>query len=314
MIPVFSLQGGGIRYFLQKCAIASLEKQTGKLMRDVIKDAGGFIGGTSAGGLNVAEIVAGVPAEQGIATALKESHRIFSPTNRIERTGNLITKGRQFDVAVLHQVLQVQLVQYGDHNSYGWSLNDSPIPLLITGTDTAGRSMYFTQDRPTNSGKFGKYSLVDSAIASASATTYHDPWACGDLGKVADGGCSSLADPVYQTCVEAFKGYKCYGTIDPAEATVISLGTGWFSPKAPPDPPGPLFDRIKWVTSAEVGSSKTIAAETVERHYPGILQIFNPELPYDVDEADVNAIDMLMKLGQEAAAKIDWLRVLAGGK
>jgi hypothetical protein len=117
---------------------------------------------------------------------------------------------------------------------------------------------------------------------------------------------------VYQTCVEAFTGHECYGSIDPAGARVISLGTGYYKPLNQPNPPGSLLDRISWVTSALVGTSKTIAAQSVDRHWPGVLKILNPEIPSDIDEADVSAIPLLLKIGQEEAAKIDWRSVLEG--
>jgi hypothetical protein len=286
--------------------LVELEKQTGELARESFD----FIAGTSTGALLTAAIAAGVPATRSLDVYLNDGKRIFSPESSIERNIELVAKGRQFDVAVLHQVVQLTL----GVPAYDWVINDCPIPLLITGTDTAGNPVYFTQDRPTNSGKFGNYGLVDAAVASASATTYHDPWKCGTLGAVADGGCSSNADPVYQGCVEAFQGHMCYGTIDPAEATVISLGTGFYAPRNVPVPPRTLLQRVAWVTSALVGSSKTIAAQSVDRHWPGVLQVFNPLIPIDIDEADVSAIPLLLQIGQAAAAKMDWAKILAGGK
>jgi hypothetical protein len=76
-----------------------------------------------------------------------------------------------------------------------------------------------------------------------------------------------------------------------------------------PAPPTTLLENIIWVTSALVGSSKTFAEQAVDRHWPDVLVSFNPELPSDIDEADVNQIPALLKIGQAAADKMDWTQL-----
>jgi hypothetical protein len=298
---ILSIPGGGIRGILAACHLVQLEKQTRRLTREVFE----FVGGTSTGAALTAAVVAGVPAVKSLDVYLKSGRAIFSPVNVVRRTANLITKGRQFDARVLYQVVKDTIGPAAT-----WRINDCPMDVLITAADQLGDTLYFTRDAPTNAGKFGKYLLLDAAVASACATTYHDPWLVQGLGLCADGGCADVADPVYQVCVEAFSGHGCFGSIDPANAQVISLGTGYFKPATMPDPPSSLLDRIKWVTGSLVGASRTIAAQTVERHWPGVLQTFTAALPSDVDEADVDAIPMLLEVGQKAAAQIDWLKVL----
>jgi hypothetical protein len=298
---VLSIQGGGIRGIIPACALVALEAQTGKLARECFD----FCGGSSTGALLTAAIAAGVPAQVSLDVYLQHGRQIFSPTNDVERKFNLVTHGRQFDAKTLYQVVKDTLGP-----AAVWTINDSPINILLTATDQLGDTMYFTRDGATNAGKFGKYGLLDAAVASACATTYHDPWMVRRLGYCADGGCGGVADPVYQVCVEAFTGAKCYGSIDPAAAAVISLGTGFFKPTTMPQPPGNLLQRIQWVTGALVGSSKTIAAQSVERHWPNVLRVLNAALPNDIDEADVDAIPMLLHIGQAAAAKIDWRTIL----
>ena len=306
MRRVLSLAGGGIRGILPACALAALEKQTGKLTREVFD----FVGGTSTGAALTAAIVAGVPAQVSLDTYLQRGREIFSPTIDILRKANLLADGCQFDNRVLYGVLYEALKSAGAER---WTMNDSPIPLLITGCDVFGDTLYFVRNSGTNSGQFGRYLLLDAAKASACATTYHDPWTIPGLGPVADGGCGGVADPVYQVCREAFSGYRCFGSIDPKDAKVISLGTGYYRPATLPDAPNTLLDRIAWVTSALVGSSKTIAADSVECHWPGVLTVLNPQISSDIDEADVDSIPELLKVGQAAAAKIDWKTLLGVG-
>jgi hypothetical protein len=298
---ILSLPGGGIRGILAASHLVALEKQTGRLTRDCFS----FVGGTSTGALLTAAIAAGVPAYKSLDVYLSEGRRIFSPTNSALRYWNLLHLGRQFDARVLHEVLANTLGKAAT-----WTINDSPIDLLITAGDMRGDCWYFTKDRPSNAGTTGKAALLDAAVASGCATTYHDPWEIPGFGPFSDGGCVSLADPVLQNCVEAFSGNGCYGSIDPADARVISLGTGFYKATPLPKPPGSLLDRIKWVTSSLVGSSRTIAAASVERQWPGVLQVFDSPLPADIDEADVDQISALLKIGQEAAAKLDWPTIL----
>jgi len=218
-----------------------------------------------------------------------------------------VLKGRQFDNQVLHKVVVETLGDGAD-----WTINQSPISIMITAGDQAGNIWYFVKDRPTNRGATGKCLLVDAAVASACATTYHDPWLIPGMGYFADGGTVGLADPVYELCVESFAGTGCYGDVDPNGVRVISLGTGYFQPKEMPAPPGNLLQRIAWVTSSLVGASKSVAQQAVELNWPNRLYPpFNPELPTDVDEADVDAITTLLEVGRQMALAIDWKMVLA---
>jgi hypothetical protein len=50
--------------------------------------------------------------------------------------------------------------------------------------------------------------------------------------------------------------------------------------------------------------------QIVKRHYPGILQRFNWELPSDIDMADAASTSTLVSLGQKVAAQMDWKTIL----
>jgi len=309
MKRICSIQGGGIRGIIPCCALVELERQTGRLSQDVFD----WIGGTSTGALLTAAVAAGIPAEQSLKVYTDRGREIFSPTNGFLRKANLVRKGRQFDNRVLHKVVVETL-----GSAAGWTINQCPISVMITAGDQAGNIWYFVKDRSNNSRKTGDCLLVDAAVASACATTYHDPWLIPDGGNFAhggyfaDGGTVGLADPVYELCVEAFVGEKCYGDINPTnDVKVISLGTGYYQPQGNPDPPGNLFRRIAWVTSALVGASKSIAQQAMELKWPNRLHHpFNPPLPTDIDEADVDKIPKLLEVGQQMASAIDWRAVL----
>jgi hypothetical protein len=63
-----------------------------------------------------------------------------------------------------------------------------------------------------------------------------------------------------------------------------------------------------------VDSSEDWVDAAVRRQWPGILQSFNPQLPSDIDEADLSAIPTLVEIGQELAAEMDWKAILSSGK
>ena len=303
MKRICSIQGGGIRGIIPCCALVELEHQTGRLTGEVFD----WIGGTSTGALLTAAVAAGIPAAQSLSVYTDRGREIFSPTNGFLRKANLMLKGRQFDNEVMHKVVVETL---GD--AARMTINQCPIPVMITAGDQAGNIWYFVKDRPTNRGTTGNCLLVDAAVASACATTYHDPWFIPGMGYFADGGTVGLADPVYELCVESFAGTGCYGDVDPNDVKVISLGTGYYQPKEMPSPPGSLSQRIAWVTSSLIGASKSIAQQAVELKWPNRLYPpFNPELSADVDEADVDAIPALLEVGRQMASAIEWETVLA---
>jgi uncharacterized protein len=302
MKRIFSIRGGGIRGIIPCCHLVELEKQTNQLTRDVID----FIGGTSTGALLTACVVAGVEAQAALDVYTKQGSTVFSPTNSIERDAKLIATGHMFDNQVLHQVVVATL-----GGASAMTMNDSPIGVMITAGDQMGMPWYFVKDAPTNAQTTGKAPLADAAVASACATTYHAPWLIPGFGYFADGGTVSLADPVYETMVEAFNGPGiCYGSIDPADAMVVSLGTGYYEPPTMPAPPGNLISAISWVASSLVSSSETIALQAANRQWPGLVTVFDSALWADIDEADVSAIPRLLALGQADAAKVDWKAVL----
>lgn len=301
MKRIISIKGGGIRGIIPCCHLVELERQTGKLTCDVID----FAGGTSTGALLTACIAAGMPATSALEVYSRQGHTVFSPTNDLERNAKMLATGHKFDNEVLHQVLLASL------GNTKMTMNDSPIGVMITVGDQMGMPWYFVKDAPTNAGTTGKAPLVDVAVASACATTYHAPWLIPGFGYFADGGTVSLADPVYETMVEALNGpNRCYGSIDPADALVISLGTGYYRPATMPAPPDGLIAAISWVTSSLVSSSETLALEAANRQWPGLVTAFDSVLWADVDEADVSAIPRLLALGQADAAKVDWKTTL----
>lgn len=301
MKRIFSIKGGGIRGIIPCCHLAELERQTGKLTYDVID----FIGGTSTGALLAACVSAGASASKALEVYTKMGTKVFSPTNSVEQDAKMVATGNKFDNKVLHEVVAETI------GTPTMTMNDSPIGVMITAGDQMGNPWYFCRDEPTNARTTGKAPLVDVAVASSCATTYQAPWLIPGFGYFSDGGTVSLADPVYETMAEALSGPgRCYGSIAPSEAMVVSLGTGWYAPAKMPNPPSGLIAEIAWVTGSLVSSSETIAVQAAIRQWPGLLTVLDSELWADIDEADTGAISQLVALGQAAAAAVDWVKLL----
>jgi hypothetical protein len=151
---------------------------------------------------------------------------------------------------------------------------------------------------------------VDAAVASACAPTYFDHWTIagiqGQTIRFFDGGAGGTANPAYQACVEAFE----YDDFEAADSNLVALGTGFYP--ASDTPPSGLVGTVGWVTSTLVDTSEDWVDDAVGRQWPGLSQNINPQLPSEIDEADLSAIPDLVRIGQQLAGTLDWKKLLAG--
>jgi patatin-like phospholipase/acyl hydrolase len=293
-----SIRGGGIRGIIPCCCLAKLENQLGGVTRDHID----FCAGTSTGALLTAAVAAGVPASEALKVYTDRAREIFTPTG-VVATAKRVAEGFMYNPNHLRDVLASVL---GPAKS--WNMNDSPLPVMLSATAMNGRNWFFVRDNPKNARTTGAVKLIDAAVASACAPTYFDHWRIdginGQTIRFFDGGVGGTANPAYQACVEAFE----YDEFTPADTRVVSLGTGYFP--AADDPPSGLLATIGWTTSTLVDTSEDWVDEAVNRQWPGIMRSFNPLLPHDIDEADLDAIPVLLEIGQQLAATLDWAEIL----
>jgi predicted acylesterase/phospholipase RssA len=275
-----------------------LEEQLGGLTRDHID----FCAGTSTGALLTAAVAAGVSAADLLKVYTERSSEVFTPTGVIA-DAKRVAAGYMYDPQHLEVVLTAVL------GSGATSvINESPIRVMISATAMNGRNWFFVRNNPKNAGTTGLVKLVDAAVASSCAPTYFDHWQIdGILGQTIqffDGGVGGTANPAYQAAVEAFD----FDDFTPAATRLISLGTGYFP--AADTPPKGLIATIGWTTSTLVDTSEDWVDDAVNRQWPGLMQNFNPLLPSDIDEADLSAIPVLLQIGQQMAAQMDWKAVL----
>ncbi len=145
-------------------------------------------------------------------------------------------------------------------------------------------------------------------MASAAAPTYFSPWTMTVMGKptvLVDGGTGVTGNPTHQACVEAFY----YDDFQVADTRVVSLGTGFY--RAGNTVPNGFLGWLEWTVDALLDAPEEQQTQLVNRHFPGILQRFNWQLPSDIDMADTTQIPTLLKLGQQVAAAMDWTKILS---
>jgi predicted acylesterase/phospholipase RssA len=300
MRKLLSIRGGGIRGIIPCCCLMRLESQLGGVTRDHID----FCAGTSTGALLTAAIAAGIPASELLKVYTERSHEIFTPTGAVAKAKRLV-EGYMYDPAHLHDVLAGV---FGDRAD--WTVNQSPIRVMISATAINGHNWFFVKDNARNKAITGRTKLLDAAVASACAPTYFDNWKIDNIDgksiRFYDGGSGGTANPAYQACVEAFD----YDDFTPATSLLVALGTGFFP--ATDTPPSGLFDTIGWATGTLVDTGADWVDQAVNRQWPGLMTSKNVQLPREIDEADLSAIGDLVKIGQQMAAGLDWTALLGG--
>ena len=298
MRTILTIRGGGIRGIIPCCCLIKLESQLGGLTRDHID----YCAGTSTGALLTAAVAAGIPATELLTIYTQRSREIFKPTG-IQASGKRFLKGYMYEP---HRLRDVLAGVFGP--AAQWTMNDSPLPLMISATAVDAHNWFFVKDNPHNRRTTGGVKLIDAAVASACAPTYFDHWPIpaidGQTRCFFDGGAGGTANPAYQACVEAFE----YDTFTPSATRLISLGTGYFP--AACDPPRGLLQTIGWATGTLVDTSEDWVDAAVNRQWPGVMRSFNTLLPRAIDQADLSAIPTLVSLGQHMADQLDWTRIL----
>lgn len=297
MRRILSIDGGGIRGIIPATALTRLEQQVGKPVRDCFD----FIAGTSTGALIAAAAAAGIPAAQMLDVYTTRDAEIFTPPKVLADIKRLAV-GYMYDPENIRKVLNSVL-----GTAAGWTLNDSPVRLLLTAKGIDTHPWYFVRDNPRNSQITGKLGLVDCAVASAAAPTYFSPWTVSAAGQpvaMVDGGVGVTGNPVYQACVEAFY----YDDFTAADTRVVSLGTGYYP--AGNDIPSGLIGWLEWTVNALLDAPEDQQTEIVKRHFPGILQRLDWQLPKPIDLADTGSIPDLVAFANQVSATLDWNTIL----
>lgn len=291
-----SLPGGGVRGALTCRPLIRLEKQTGKLCRDIFKG----VAGTSTGSDLAGAIAAGIPCEEVAAMYREDTPQIFDHCGPIA-DALLISRGYKYDILNLQQVLRKRLGPAADR-----AINSFPILLLITARGVDGKQWYFTQDRTPND-KDGKYSLVDCCCASSAAPVYFQPYTIPGIGQLVDGGVGVAGDPVYELAVEAF----AHAGFKPEASAIVSIGTGK-NPVQSSVPEHNLVNKLGWIIGMLLDAPVALAPELVRRHY-GAATFYQYDIALKTQIAMDQAarVPELEQYGERLADSINWDEILA---
>lgn len=244
MRTILSIRGGGIRGIIPACCLIQLEEQLGGLTRDHID----YCAGTSTGALLTAAVAAGVPATEILKIYTDRAKEIFTPTGAVADAKRALD-GYIYDPKNLNNVL---LSVCGANAP--WTVNDSPLGVMIAATAMNGHNWYFVKDNPKNARTTGSVKLIDAAVASACAPTYFNYWTIANVNGQSisffDGGAGGTANPSYEACVEAFE----FDTFTPGGTRVVDLGTGYYP--GGNTPPSGLIGVVEWSTSTLVDTSE----------------------------------------------------------
>jgi hypothetical protein len=200
-----AIDGGGFRGLIVTRALSIVEGYLGMPVHDVFR----LVAGTSTGSIIAAGMGAGLSGTQMYNLYCELGHEVFRKSLR-SRLWFL------FKYRYTNYGLRKALTRYlGSISMYDFWKADPPTDVVITAFDVvANRTRFFKSWKP----KYAKLPVVTAVLASSAVPTYFPVVE----GRYVDGGVGSYANPCYLAAYEAMYCLKW----DPAETTLISLGTG----------------------------------------------------------------------------------------
>jgi len=216
-----AIDGGGIKGLMVARALEILEGELGRPAHDIFRLAAG----TSTGSIIAAGISVGVSAAQLTSLYQSLGPGVFRKTLR--STVWPLTRYR-YDNSYFIERLNETL---GEHTLMGdlWRANPQTDVVITVFDLVENRNRFMKPWKP----EYSDWPLVKAVLASSTVPTY---FRVVD-GRWADGGVGGYANPSF---LAAYEICRCLGTDappywgwDPAETTLISLGTGRATHGAP---------------------------------------------------------------------------------
>jgi hypothetical protein len=200
-----AIDGGGIRGIIVARALARLEEHLEKPIRDIFR----LTAGTSTGAVIAAGIALGLPAEKLHSLYLELGSTIFRKSLRS-------TLWPLYRYRYPNGPLEEALKKHLGTGVMGDFWTGSPrTDVVITVFDLVeNRTRFVKPWKPT----YADWPVVKAVLASSTIPTY---FPVVD-GRYVDGGVGSYSNPCY---LAAYELTNCLNW-DPAETTLISLGTG----------------------------------------------------------------------------------------
>jgi predicted acylesterase/phospholipase RssA len=200
-----AVDGGGIRGVIVTRALTILEEHLGQPVSRLFR----LSAGTSTGSIISAGLGAGLTAGQ--------MHKLYVSLGDIIFKKNLQSElWLLFKYRYEHGPLEAALREHIGEGVMGdfWSANP-PIDVVITAFDLVENRTRLV--KPWKE-EYAGWPIVKAVLASSSVPTFFPPVE----GRYVDGGVGAYANPCY---IAAYEAVYCLGW-DPAETTLISVGTG----------------------------------------------------------------------------------------
>jgi len=280
-----AIDGGGIRGTMVAQALAILEEKMGQPCADLF----GIFAGTSTGSILSTCLAGRIPAERIHALYVELGATIFRRTWRFYWP----LSGWRFSLKPLAEALRDAL---GERTMGSYWDASQPLDVLTTVRDLAeNRTRYVKSWKKEYQGWKAWYAV----LCSCAVPTY---FPVVD-GRYVDGGVGSYSNPCYLAAYEAAYLQKW----DPAETTLISLGTGREAGGLEPHR-ADRFNAIDWVrplVDSFLADANDQQVRVVRQFFPDLdFRRFQVQLEPPIAIDDPAAIPKLTELGKRLADKI----------
>lgn len=281
-----SIDGGGIKGVMVTRALAMLEEHLGKPCHEVFR----LTTGTSTGSIIAAGIASGLTAKTMHELYRELGGSIFRKTCR-SRLWPLFRY--RYPQRPLREALERYL---GDQTMHAFWSAEPSTDVVITVFDMVENRTRFIKSWKE---EYASWPVVKAVLASSSIPTYFPVVE----GRYVDGGVGPYANPCY---LAAYEISFCLGW-DPAETTLISLGTGRSPQQASPgDAAGfRVWEWISPILGAFLQSADDQQVRLVRTFFEELdFRRFQVDLDEHIDADDVEQIPRLTEYGEELGRKI----------
>jgi uncharacterized protein len=281
-----AIDGGGIRGIIPVKALAMLEEMLGKPAGEIFTLAAG----TSTGSIISAGIGAGISAQQMYQLYVDLGPQIFA--NTLRKKIFPLTRYR-YSAGPLMEALYTY---FGDRCMGEFWTQENRIDVVITAYDLVDNHTRFI--KPWKE-EYAAWLVVDAVRASSTVPTFFPVF----QGRYADGGVGAYANPSYLAAYEA----QFILEWDPAETTLISMGTGREPYRFEQAEAERLWawQWLKPVFGAFIQSADDQQLHLVDTFFKTIdFRRFQVDLPEPIDMDDISKLELLAEQGERMGRMI----------
>ncbi len=281
-----AVDGGGIRGIIPTRALAMLEDYLGKPAYETFR----LLAGTSTGSIISAGIATGLFGLELNRLYLELGETIFQ--NSLRSVLWPLTRYR-YPQGPLKEALQAYL---GEREIGDLWATDLPTDVVVTTFDLVENRTRFV--KPFK-GSYKDWTVVKAVLASSAAPTFFP----AVEGRFVDGGVGSYHNPAYLAAYEA----RFVLGWDPAETTLISLGTGRDPHFLQPNQVKKFYawDWLRPVLGAFMQSADDQQIHLVDTFFDDLdFRRFQVDLREPIAMDDVSKMDELNTYGEELGRKV----------